>query len=342
MIQSQSLGADAICKKLPGLQVPAVYTSGVKVKGGGAASWSHLLGPFRCDSPRYAIQQQGGRLVGSAGSSVIQSHITGLRSSAASDKLIIEWIYNTYLKTVTASTDYKDFRIKLRQFAKSKLSAASAAGGSAAPKSGSTVQVAAETTAFITDVVGEWHKLGEIKPPSGPNPFENWTSQLHEQHHRQTILTHPQIKQASATLPGLKQALMSDPKLVHYAPMIRVIPEDHIPALVAHVYQSLHQERIKLRNQIRRMRQAGMPYSRYRHLVRKHNRALNDELAYRVHKKKLEMALQPRYQKYEQWAQRARNFAMEDLKAYCLSWQALRNVIRFIRRCIKSARTGRP
>jgi len=87
---------------------------------------------------------------------------------------------------------------------------------------------------------------------------------------------------------------------------------------------------------------SGLPNrKRVTALVNKYKTLVRLEKAYSTTEYNLRSSLGQHYKTYEKWMQNARNFALEDLKAYCLSWGAEKKAIAFIKRCCRSAFRGR-
>lgn len=87
---------------------------------------------------------------------------------------------------------------------------------------------------------------------------------------------------------------------------------------------------------------AGLPNrKRITALVNKYKTLVRLEKAYSAAEYKIGSTLRQNYKTYEKWMQNARNFALEDLKAYCLSWGAEKKAIDFIKRCCRSVSRGR-
>ena len=339
-IQMHGRNASQICRGLT-LQVPVPGLVSSSTTG----TTTLKFGPFSCEPGKCQIAF-GSQVMTIAN---VRSYHAALIKAAKFSKKLIQQI-SRYLKTVSATAIYKQFIKWLH-----RISGLKPAKSSATP----TAAVAAETTAFISPayILSEWSKLGSIKPPTGTNPFDNWISMLHEQHHRKTILGHSNIQQAYAQITTTKAALLASPDMIapHDSNLRATAVQDVPQHLVAEqgairtsqgsvwrLINAASAGRLQVVGLKRLLTLSGLPNrKRVTALVNKYKTLVQLEKAYYAAELKLRGSLKKHYKTYEKWMQNARNFALEDLKAYCLSWGAEKKAIDFIKRCCRSALRGR-
>jgi len=205
--------------------------------------------------------------------------------------------------------------------------------------------------------VGITLEKSEITPPNGTNPFDNWVSMLHEQHHRKTILGHSNIQKAYTEIKSSKVSLLKNPNMtaphdsnlrataVEDLPKHLVTEQGAIRTSQAAVWKKLNLKsagRLQVVGIQKLLALQRLPNRRLvTFLVNKYKRLRRLEKEYYSQENRLRTSLKHHYKKYEAWMEKARNFATDDLKAYCVSWNAERNVIAFIKRCCRDALRGR-
>jgi hypothetical protein len=339
-IQRHGRNTGRICSGLTfQVTVPGIISSAA----GGAKVLK--LGPFSCILGKCRIRH------GSQAISIInvRKYYKYLLKAVNFSKKLINRI-SGYLKRVSATAKYSAFVNWLQKIAGVKPSKPGATPSAA---------VAAETVAFIspTSIINEWSKLGKIKPPTGADPFDNWVSMLHEQHHRKTILSHPSIVQAYQQIGKAKAALLSNRNMM--APFdknLRSKPDKEIPKHIRDEQITIQAMQKKTYRDLNfasagRLRALGIKKlltlkyipnrKRVLELVSKYKKLRILETAYYTNEISLKRSLQQHYGNYEKWIEKARNFALEDLKAYCVSWQAEKNALAFIKRCCRAALRGK-
>ena len=335
-VQMQGRTSGQICRGLTlQVAVPGIVSSST------TGTTTLKLGPFSCVPGKCQIAH-GSQAMTIAN---VRSYYAALIKAAKFSKSLIQQI-SRYLKTVPATAIYKQFVKWLH-----RISGLKPAKPSATP----TAAVAAETTAFISPayILSEWSKLGSIKPPTGTNPFDNWISMLHEQHHRKTILGHSSIQQAYAQIKATKAALLANPDMmaphdsnlrataINDVPQHLVTEQGAIRTSQGRVWRLINTAsagRLQVVGLKKLLTLAGLPNrKRVTALVNKYKTLVRLEKAYSTTEYNLRSSLGQHYRTYENWMQNARNFALEDLKAYCLSWGAEKKAIDFIKRCCGSA-----
>ncbi len=336
-VQMQGRRASQICGGLT-LQVPV---PGIVPSPSITGTSTLKLGPFSCVPGKCQIAH-GSQVMTIAN---VRTYYAALIKAAKFSKSLIQQI-SRYLKTVPATAIYKQFLKWLHRISGLKP---------AKPGATPSAAVAAETTAFISPayILSEWLKLGHIKPPTGTNPFDNWISMLHEQHHRKTILGHSGIQQAYAQIKATKAALLANPDMmaphdsnlrataIEDVPQHLVTEQGAIRTRQGRVWRLINAAsagRLQVVGLKRLLTLAGLPNrKRVTVLVNKYKMLVRLKQAYSTTEYNLRSSLGQHYRTYEKWMQNARNFALEDLKAYCLSWGAEKKAIDFIKRCCGSA-----
>ncbi len=219
------------------------------------------------------------------------------------------------------------------------------------PGSTPTAKVGAKTIVFIdpSKILSEWSKLGRIIPGKETNPFLRWSDMLHEQHHRKTVLTYPGIKQAYAEIELSRKRLATSKYMTpkYRRPLIdeplASLPQ-HIQmaqAVIRHDMNELYKKinllsagRLGVVGMDRLLKLQWLPNKiKLVKLIAEYKNLQHLEYEYYLEESLLRNRLKAYYQQWERWNSSARNFATDDLKAYCVSYSADRAAILFIRRC---------
>jgi hypothetical protein len=298
------------------------------------------LGPFSGILGTCQIKQ-GSLLIPS---SKAQVYYQNLRKAVQFSRKVIKKIKD-YIKSVPSTTKYEHFITWLHRITGVKPSKRGAKPSAA---------VAAETTAFIDPdlIISEWKKLGHFDPSKFKqnDPFDKWATMLHEQHHKKTILSYPKISQAYNKIRHAKKTLLSDKNMMApYDKNLRSKADKEIPEHISDERLTIEQDHKSTWREINKKSAGRLQVVRdidkllglkslpnrkeIERLVKKYKQLKQLENAYYAQELALEKSLKQYYQGYEKWFEQARNFASEDLSAYCLSWKAEKEAITFIKRC---------
>lgn len=166
--------------------------------------------------------------------------------------------------------------------------------------------IGAETRMFLAHsgryAWRDWASIGEITPRTLNNPFYEWAALLHEQHHSVTA------KQGFTNKAG--QAVMDLKKSILQRPKQQFQTSD--PTKIA-----------EMKSNLRPLQDPVTVFG----FIKNHPLLALDT---RVLGKKIKSL----YQSWVNYFSQTINYAKEELAAYCISWQAIRHAISFIRRAL--------
>ena len=309
--------------------LPRLFSTGVDLK----------MGNFSCWSP-YCLAFNKGQFITN-----LRSHRAAMVKNEVFESRLISKLLK-YKRTVSRSEKFKDFIIWLHKQT-----------GVTPSKTGTPPRatIAAATRWFIDPKKPkEWSLLAQYPPITGANPFDVWVTELHEKHHKETILKSPGIKAAYVLIENSRRSLLANRNMMlpyNFRLLMQEVKD--IPGFIVDEQSVIAQQKSGLDQQIRTLGGARLRVIGLRQLIRKRsgpNWRLIKMLAQQSRKlSRLSSAyyfqsryvLLPRlaaeYKKFETWADNARNAAGEDLQAYCVSWRATKQAIQFIDLCCPSA-----
>jgi hypothetical protein len=154
-------------------------------------------------------------------------------------------------------------------------------------------------------LIDAWHTIGDmVRKPNTPNPFYTWAATLHERHHQATILKRfkgPLIKKIHEA----KKDLLAKNYLRAGIPMSRIV------RFKATLQKLMDPQRI-----FEFIRRSPIAAFEIRWLMSKARRL---------------------YNAWQIWINKTKNYAKDDLEAYCVSWTAIRRAMAFIKQVLPAS-----
>jgi hypothetical protein len=150
-----------------------------------------------------------------------------------------------------------------------------------------------------------WHTIGKmVRKPNTPNPFYNWAATLHERHHQATVLKRfkgPLIKKIHEA----KKDLLT----INY--LQAGVPKSKLRRFKATLKKLTDSQRI------------------FEFICR--GRIVSFQKIANIQKKWLMSKARRLYNAWQIWINKTKNYAKDDLEAYCVSWTAIRRAMAFIK-----------
>ncbi len=166
--------------------------------------------------------------------------------------------------------------------------------------------IGAETRMFLSGsgryAWMDWATIGEITPRPLKNPFYEWAALLHEGHHSATA-KNAFTNQAAKEVMDLKNMVLNRPN-----------------------QQFQPSDPVKINDMKSKLRLIQDPAKVFVFIKSHPLLALDTRM--------LGGKIQSLYQKWENFFSQTINYAKEELAAYCISWQAIRNAISFIKQAL--------